>query len=534
MQQFIEKYRDRITGVLSGFDRLVFRAAPRRLNFGYFDRTLKTFVAEGMEEYCWQNTVLFKDYARHVKGVSERIKKASEQAFREQDRPVIYLQSPSVDKEQLARTVAQSRNIQSGLVCAISALEPSPTFEHKGTHIIRRTRPCHVLYHYQIHPEVGWMHARIQTWFPFNIQVGLNGRAWLARKMDDQGLKYIQQGNCFPWIQDFDRAQELMNLQLETNWVKLLRGLAQQLNPLHEQIFERYPTEYYWTCFQSEWATDIVFGEAEELKRLMSMVVPHAVSSFSCTDVLRYFNRRINQSGEIPAYFNGTVQTNLKQYQEGQRVKYALNGNSAKTYDKAYTEFGSVFRASETTINNVKGMKEYRSKEGEPDGQKKWRDLRKATAGIYRRVEISRQVNERAINALASIDDSRSVEELTKAIQRPVTWAGRGVRALRPWGDDKELLQAVNHGDFHIQGLRNRDLQKLLYGAPAGTAVEQRRRSAAVSRKLRMLRAHGIIRKVPCAHRYRVTDAGLRIIVAVLTTARTSVNQLNRIDSKVA
>ena len=93
-----------------------------------------------------------------------------------------------------------------------------------------------------------------------------------------------------------------------------VRGLAQHLNPLHEQIFERYPTEYYWTCFQSEWATDIVFREAEELKRLMSIVVPHAVSSFSCTDVLRYFNRRINKSGEIPANFNGTAQINLKQY----------------------------------------------------------------------------------------------------------------------------------------------------------------------------------------------------------------------------
>lgn len=47
----------------------------------------------------------------------------------------------------------------SGLLCVISTMEPSPTFEHRGTHIIRRTRPCHVLYPYQIHPELGWMHA---------------------------------------------------------------------------------------------------------------------------------------------------------------------------------------------------------------------------------------------------------------------------------------------------------------------------------------------------------------------------------------
>ena len=72
MQQFIEKYRDRIAGVLSGFDRLVFRGSPRRLNYGWWDAGLQAFVARGMEEYLWQNEVLFKDYARHVKGVSER------------------------------------------------------------------------------------------------------------------------------------------------------------------------------------------------------------------------------------------------------------------------------------------------------------------------------------------------------------------------------------------------------------------------------------------------------------------------------
>src|SRR5712692_3886787 len=182
MQQFIENYHDEITGVLSGLDRLVFRAAPRRLNFGYFDPARKVFVARGMEEYCWQNKLLFKDYNQHVKSVSERLRNASLQPFRRRNLPVVYVPSPSMNKDELARNLAKSRNIEGGLVCAMSALEPSPTFEHRGTQIIRRTRPCHVLYQYQISPKVGWMYARIQTWFPFNIQIGLNGREWLARQ----------------------------------------------------------------------------------------------------------------------------------------------------------------------------------------------------------------------------------------------------------------------------------------------------------------------------------------------------------------
>ena len=148
---------------------------------------------------------------------------------------------------------------------------------------------------------------RIQTWFPFNIQVGLNGREWLARQMDREGLKYVQQGNCFVWIEDYRRAQELMNRQLEMKWAELLNGFAAQLNPEHESIFRRYPTSYYWTCAQSEWATDVVFGKADCLKRLMSPLVRHCVLSFSSADVMRYFGRKVNLSGQIPARFSGTL-----------------------------------------------------------------------------------------------------------------------------------------------------------------------------------------------------------------------------------
>jgi hypothetical protein len=177
MQDFIKKYRDQINGTPSGFDRLVFRGSPRRLNYGWRCESLGAVVAKGMEEYLWQNQILFKDYARHVQGVSERLKDRSLRPFREQGLPVVFPRDPKADKDELARAIAAKHGLNSGPVCAISTLEPSPTFEHRGTHIIRRMRPCGVLYQYRIHPEAGWMYARIRTWFPFNIQVGLNGRA---------------------------------------------------------------------------------------------------------------------------------------------------------------------------------------------------------------------------------------------------------------------------------------------------------------------------------------------------------------------
>jgi len=73
-------------------------------------------------------------------------------------------------------------------------------------------------------------------------------------------------------------------------------------------------------------------------------------------------------------------------------------------------------------------------------------------------------------------------------------YRNRRVRALRPFADDYALLEAVNRGEFMINGLRNRDLQRLLWstGPSPSDLKEKRRRSAAVSRKLRLLVAPGL------------------------------------------
>jgi len=324
-QQFIEKFGDRIEGVLSGFDRLIFRGSLRRLNYGRWDSSLQAPGAVGMEQYLWQNQILFKQYGDHVKRASERLKKESLRPFEQGKLPAVFWSSPKVDKDALARRLAAEKGTQRGPVCALSTMEPSPTLEHRGTHIIGRVRPSHVLYHYQIHAVLGWMHARIQTWFPFHIQIGINGREWLARQMDQAGLKYRQQGNCLVWIEDYAQAQKLMEEQLKTPWAEWLNGFAQQLNPIHESLFERYPTDSYWTVFQSEWATDVVFREVGFLKRLMPLLVRQGMLSYSSAEVMRYFGRKVNQSGAIPAHFSGTLETDLKRRQEGERVKYRIN-----------------------------------------------------------------------------------------------------------------------------------------------------------------------------------------------------------------
>src|SRR5260370_25924205 len=120
---------------------------------------------------------------------------------------------------------------------------------------------------------------------------------------------------------------------------------------------------------------------------------------------MRYFGRKVNQSGEIPAYFNGTLQTDLKRHQEGERVKYSLNGNSAKFYDKAYSAVGSVLRGAETTINRVQDFRVYRPKEGGPEDDLQWRGKRQGIAELHRRSGRSKKSNERLRDAPDSGDD---------------------------------------------------------------------------------------------------------------------------------
>jgi hypothetical protein len=121
-----------------------------------------------------------------------------------------------------------------------------------GREIRYRQRKCLHLYHYQVHPAFGFMHARIQTWFPFRVWVCINGREWLARQMDQAQLHYLRRHNTFTWLQDVAAAQTLFDQQLRADWPGLLGGLADALNPAHAAIFAQYPCRYYWSVNDSE------------------------------------------------------------------------------------------------------------------------------------------------------------------------------------------------------------------------------------------------------------------------------------------
>ena len=520
MHEFIAKHQDKITGTLSGFDRLVFRGTLRSIAYD-----------QGMKRYLWANQVLLKDFGSHVERVSWQLKQASQAEAESLGRPVKYLASSQVSKEDIAREMAAKQGIHEGLVCVLTCVEPCWSFEiyrnreTKKLDLVPRPRKCLFLYQYWMHPIFGFMNARIQSWFPFSIQICLNGREWLARQMDAAGLEYARQDNCFPWVADWGKAQRLLNRQLKATWSKLLDGMARQLNPAHGKIFRNYPVSYYWSTYQSEWAIDIAFRQAAELRRLYPRLVHHGITTFSSPDVMRYLGKRIPLSGRVPQGFSGEVVSNLKHRQEGVRVKHSVNGNSLKLYDKAFTVVGSVLRA-ETTVHNGDDFRVYRPKEGDPGGELAWRRMRRGIADLHRRAEVSRKSTERNLDAFASVEDDTTLEQLIRRLGQPRQWRGRRVRALRPFADDAALLEAISRGEFAINGFRNRNLQAIFFPRAANSPKERRRRSGWVSRKLRLLRAHGLIKKITGTHRYQLTVSGRKAITAILTALRSTVRQL--------
>ena len=521
MQQFIAKHQDQIAGVLSGFDRLVLRGTLRSIAYG-----------QGMSQYLWASQVLLKDFGSHVEQVSQCLKAASLAEVVAAGRPVRYLASSTVSKEKIARRIAAEDGITSGPVCVLTCVEPCRSFQiyrNRDTQQLElqpRDRKCLFLYHYSVHPVFGFLNARIQTWFPFSIQICLNGREWLAHQMDAVGLGYLRDDNCFPWIEDWPTAQQLMDQQLKVEWPTLLDDIARTLNPIHAEIFEARPTHYYWSTYQSEWAIDISFRTPEQLRRLYPRLLQHAITTFGSTDVMRFLGRHMPRNGAVPKGFTGQVVSDLRQRQEGVRIKHRLNDNSVKLYDKSFTELVCLLRA-EATFNSVNDFRVYRPKEGDPEGELAWRPLRRGIADLHRRAEVSRKATERYLDALASVDEDTTLDDVLHRLGQPTYWHGRRVRALQPFApDDRQLIQAISRGEFTINGVRNRDLQRLSFAHPATTPAEARRRSAWASRKLRLLRAHGLIYKVTGTHRYHLTKAGRIATTAILTALRSSVRQL--------
>src|SRR3989449_1057631 len=299
MERFLTRHRDRITGSITGFDRILFRGSLRSICY-----------REGMDIFLSSQRVLYKDFRTFVQKLSAGIKARAEQLAQQAGRPFVYLSSAQESKEEIARRIQRRDRVPEGLICVLSCVEPCQTFgirrdrERKELTLVGQERKCLHFYFYYLDREFGLMHIRLQSWLPMSVQVCVNGREWLARAMDREGITYEQKDNCFTRIADLPRAQALLDQLGERRWEKLLTASARRVNPWVGPLAGLHLRGYYWSFRQAEYATDVLFQTAEKLAAIYPALVRQAIEQFGAPQVMRFLGRRTNSrfSGEASSH----------------------------------------------------------------------------------------------------------------------------------------------------------------------------------------------------------------------------------------
>jgi hypothetical protein len=490
---FCAKHEDKIRGILSCFDRVIFR--------GY----LPLSYPEGLSAFMWRQNVPLKEFKNYAPQIAERIKNHVITTVAKAGAPYRYLPT-KVRMEEEARALVKAKAIREGIVCAFSQSETCRTFAFEyrdGRPRLKRDfRRFLVMYVFLLHPVLGLIHVKIHTWLPLTMQVYVNGHDFLAKKLDGLGIKYTLQDNAFTSLADPKAAQKCAERFAKQNWPKLLGELAGQFNPLVGREVRKQ--EYYWVMDQAEFATDVLFRDPSALAGFYPRLVEHARACLSAEDVLKFLGRKLN------ANFRGEVQTHVSRRLEGVRVVHRMKSNKLKMYDK-----GGIVLRIETTINDPTEFR-VRRKKAKGNGME-WQPLRKGVAWLWRYAEVSRSANRRYLEALAVVNDDSAARKLLDRVTQPAKLNGHNRRALQPLSPaDQQLFLAVMQGEHRLRGFRNQDIARYFYAAPTHDPLARHRRCGRVTRLIQLLRAHHLVARIPRTRRYRITVQGELLMSAAI------------------
>jgi len=514
--KLMELYKEKVMGAIKGLDRIRFRGTLRLLA-----------NQNGLRSFMSYTNILLKDFSGWVENLTGTIRKSCEARADELGIETRYLRSSRISKEELARSIAAEKGIKEGSICLFSVVEPciSPMVKgnksSKKLEVVMANRKCVWLYHYFNHPEFGFGHVRIQSWLPFNVFVCINGRHWLERQLQKSGIGYMKDGNCFPWIEDIEAAQAIMDKQLKTDWTKMLNRLAFDSCPALSQVLRPLRPEYYWSADATEWATDIMFKSTEALDVLYPSLIHHAMRVCDSASVMKYLGRR-----SLAGVASKEVISDYRRRYEGIRIKHWVNHNSVKMYNKS----GSILRI-ETTINNSREFKVFRHPDDDKSRPASWQKMRKGVSDLHRRCQVSDKCNERYADALASAQVEEKLKEVVSPACNKVKKKGKSYRGLNPWQEeDYKLLTFLAKGEHAINGFRNKDLRKWLYAeSEAMSKQEQKRYSGRTTRRIKLLRAHGLAKKVAKENRYILTAKGRKFTCALMTASAIDIKGLTKI-----
>ena len=500
MNTILEQYKDKINGSFSFFDRMILKGHIRQF-----------FSSSGKQYFLSERNVLIKDFSAFAEQVTSSIVSRVEEFAHASGRPLRYLTSPKISKEQTALEILESSPVDEGLICILSAVEYCQTLQPRKKEdgklsLDTVNRKCKYYYFYFQDKTFGFMHVKLQTWFPFQIQVYINGREMMKHVFDANHISYRMYDNSFSEISDIQKAQELADKFDSKSLCRQLDLFAHKVNPYLDTIEEVFHQGYHWCVDQCEFATDVMFTSREALEDLYPSLVGHAFYDFKCTDVFSFLGRKLDQK------FLGEAVSDYRKRPEGWRIKFKMKSNSIKMYDK----FNCL--RIEMTINAPREFKVYREVQHRNGSTSmRWVPMGKSIANLYRYAEISKAANKRFLDSICNIIPQKSIEKEINSVCAKKKVHGRQYTGYHVWSPETfALFEAISDGKYLIRGFTNKEIRKTLYPQKASS----KQISGKVSREFAKLRAHGLIRKIPHSRRYLVSDKGRRVMGALIETRR--------------
>ena len=483
-----ERHAKQIAGVLSCWDRmLVFGTLP------------KICYAEGMTSYLYERQIRIFDYPKFAEPFREQLRENAERLAKENKIEIEFLRKRNQRKEDRVKAVLAQRGDHPGLVCILSAMEPCSTYKpwhnkaNGKTYLKPDDGKCLHYYFYFIDEELGLCYVRVPTWLPCRLQVYCNGHNWLASILKKEKIDFTLIDNAFAEISDWPRAQQIVD-GLD---VKRLHARLDDFARLYCPIHQSFGVAYHWSTDQCEYATDIVFKRQPDLAAIYGNLTRTAIHTVKPDNIATFLGRKLSPQyqGEAGNRFNIRI--------EGTRIKHTMGPASLKLYDK----FSLILRI-ETTVNDLTFFKHYREVEHR-DGTKetKWASMQKTIYSLPALRELLEAANQRYLGFLSAIEDPRSGRNKLDKLSQPVQNEGRSYRGFNLFdSDDDTLFQVIARGEFNISGMQNKTLRRFLPD----------KNSAQVSRLLKRLRLHGLVKKVGHTYKYYLTQFGKDVLATGL------------------
>jgi hypothetical protein len=488
MKLLTEQYAKEIIGILSCYDRIVITGTLPHICH-----------SSGMTYWLYSQEIRIFDYAKFAEELRNKIRANAEQIAQEHGIEIEHINKKHIRKEDIVKKVIEKRGDHPGMVHIISTMETCDSYRpwhdpqsHK-TYLKPNTSKCLHYYFYFIDETLGLCYVRVPTWCPFRLQIYFNGHSWLASELKSKGISNVLIDNAFIEIGDFVHAQKIADDLSVKTLHRLLDSYSEYFCPVHDDLNEHY----HWSIMQAEYATDIVFKKQSTLKPLYDELIKTAIHTVKPDNIATFLGRKLvgQYQGELGNRYNIRL--------EGTRIKHTMGNASIKMYDK----FQQLLRI-ETTVNDVSFFKHYRTVEHR-DGSttQKMAAMKKNIYSLDPLKDVLKASNKRYLEFISGFCIEIDGRQRLDRISTPVQENGRKYKGFNLFDRfDLHLFEVIFRGEFCISGFQNKSIRPYF----------SEKTCAQISRLLKRLRLHGIIKKIGKTYKYYLTELGKKLIHTAL------------------